>query len=276
MNRKITLLAYFCLFWILLLNANANETELTIFYDNNEFIYATGSNVTVKFPNDSNSSQYKENNVIIKQIDSEAVVVDDFSDIITGKELTVSGRESIDIIFPESIKSFGIYIHDANVTAGGCSAHDSKFSITLKEDNTDIGTIESFDPPVDQLFFIGLVSTDLFNKVEIREIGATTSSTYCENDFFGPIYSTTLINELIDNDQDGVIDLMDNCLGTREGACTDKHGCECDYQYTEDDMLRMVNKLLDWDKNKDSKIGLHEAVQILKDSTGVNPSNNAD
>ena len=38
--------------------------------------------------------------------------------------------------------------------------------------------------------------------------------------------------------------------------------------YTEDDMLNMVNKLLEWDKNKDNKIGLVEVIQALRDLTG--------
>ena len=39
--------------------------------------------------------------------------------------------------------------------------------------------------------------------------------------------------------------------------------------YTELDMQNMVNKLLEWDTNKDMKIGLHEAVKSLRDLTGV-------
>lgn len=39
--------------------------------------------------------------------------------------------------------------------------------------------------------------------------------------------------------------------------------------YTEEDMQNMVNKLLQWDANKDKQIGLVEAVKILRDTAGV-------
>jgi len=277
MRVRIIYLIFLSFFCVSILNTNASESEITTIYDKDSFVLATGSNLSVKFPDSTSSSaQYKENNIIIKHAGGFQGDVSDYTDIIPGNEFAVSGPENIDIAFPDKIKAFGIFIHDKNSNDGNCIANDSQFNITLKNDNSIIGIIENIDPPVDQLFFVGLVSNEFFNKVEIREKGSpvtTDSSTYCENDFFGPIYSTISVNELQDIDQDGVIDLIDKCLDTREGACTDKNGCECDYQYTEEDMLKMVNKLLDWDKNKDGKIGLQESVQILKDATGVKASN---
>jgi len=34
-------------------------------------------------------------------------------------------------------------------------------------------------------------------------------------------------------------------------------------------MLNMVNKLLEWDIDKDQKIGIVEVIQALRDLTGV-------
>jgi len=37
--------------------------------------------------------------------------------------------------------------------------------------------------------------------------------------------------------------------------------------YSEQDLLDRINKVLKWDVNKDNQIGLHEVIQILKDTT---------
>jgi len=71
---------------------------------------------------------------------------------------------------------------------------------------------------------------------------------------------------------------INNCQSEyQEGFEAGKQFCinepsECgitDGLYTEEDMQNMVNKLLQWDVNQDNKIGLVEAVKILRDTAGV-------
>ena len=71
-----------------------------------------------------------------------------------------------------------------------------------------------------------------------------------------------------DSDYDGVIDILDKCPNTPTDSYTDKNGCPSSLEavYTEEDMRNVINKLLEWDINKDKKIGLIEVIEILKDS----------
>jgi len=71
-----------------------------------------------------------------------------------------------------------------------------------------------------------------------------------------------------DADNDGVIDILDKCPNTPTDSYTDKNGCPSSLEavYTEENMRNAINKLLEWDINKDKKIGLIEVIEILKDS----------
>jgi len=64
---------------------------------------------------------------------------------------------------------------------------------------------------------------------------------------------------------------IQNAIETGRNECiNDPNSCGLSRGlYTEEDMLNMVNKLLEWDVNKDKKIGLLEVVQTLRDLTGV-------
>jgi len=73
-----------------------------------------------------------------------------------------------------------------------------------------------------------------------------------------------------DSDNDGVIDNWDNCPGTPEGSCVDKHGCHVTGLYTEEQMNQMVSAILTWgDINGDKKIDLSEAIHALRVTSGV-------
>jgi len=57
----------------------------------------------------------------------------------------------------------------------------------------------------------------------------------------------------------------------RQACITDPSSCGISQvgKYSEADMLNMVNKLLEWDVNKDQKISLVEVIQALRDLTGI-------
>ena len=60
----------------------------------------------------------------------------------------------------------------------------------------------------------------------------------------------------------------------QQSCINDPSSCGIEGLYTEEDMLNMVNKLLEWDINKDKKIDLVEVLQILRDLTGVKKDSN--
>jgi len=74
---------------------------------------------------------------------------------------------------------------------------------------------------------------------------------------------------IFDLDNDGVPNEWDECNDTPQGSWVNSNGCRGELLYTEDDMKNMVNNILKWDANKDKQIGLIEAVQILRDASGV-------
>jgi len=115
-----------------------------------------------------------------------------------------------------------------------------------------------------------------------------TSENYLENSFHGKIDDIRIYNRALsenevmelylnnnqnctinDFDNDGVPNQWDNCDNTPENYLTDRYGCHSDLRYTEEDMMNMVNNLLKWDTNKDKQIGLIEALQILRESSGI-------
>ena len=72
---------------------------------------------------------------------------------------------------------------------GGCLKHGSQFEFTFRSNRVIVGTLVE-DPPIDQLFFLGVILPQTVNAVEIREIGTTVNgSTFCENDFFGVMFT---------------------------------------------------------------------------------------
>jgi len=75
-----------------------------------------------------------------------------------------------------------------------------------------------------------------------------------------------------DSDLDGVPDQWDDCPTSHDLAFTDKHGCEVTGIYTEEQMNQMVNKILGCDVNNDGTIGLIEAIQIIREASGINNS----
>ncbi|KPA18895.1 Developmentally regulated MAPK interacting protein [Candidatus Magnetomorum sp. HK-1] len=191
MKLNILIIIAFC---SVILQSYANE--ITVVYDKQLFILATGSNLTISYPNTTSlGSEYKEKGVIFKQSLGESVGVSNWSEVIPGYEIAASGPEYFDIYFPNKILSFGVFIHDKNSDDGKCKAHDSKFDIKLKSGSNIIGTLNDIDPPVDELFFIGFISEIPFDKVEIHEQG-----NYCENDFLGTIYTANSMQELTNDD----------------------------------------------------------------------------
>ena len=74
---------------------------------------------------------------------------------------------------------------------------------------------------------------------------------------------------LSDLDKDGVIDIWDLCTDTPLNSCANKNGCIDQKHYNQEQMNQVINSMLNWDKNKDGKIDLIEAINILQESAGV-------
>jgi len=145
---------------------------------------------------------------------------------------------------------------------GGYLWHSDNSSDTIYKLNpTDLSVVDSFSSP--STYPNGLAWDGQF--LWIVDNATNKLYKYKVNDY--------VIHEN-DNDGDGVINEWDECQNTPQNSCVDKKGCSCTGLYSEEDMLNMVNKLLEWDINKDKKISLLEVIQILRDLTGVKKSSN--
>ncbi|KPA08991.1 secreted protein containing C-type lectin domain protein [Candidatus Magnetomorum sp. HK-1] len=101
--------------------------------------------------------------------------------------------------------------------------------------------------------------------------GADNNIPLCEWNSLTDFCSNELndCNYLLDGDNDGVIDLFDQCMSTPPDSWINKHGCRGELHYTQEQMNQVINNILGWDKNKDGNIGLVEAINILQNAAGV-------
>jgi len=107
--------------------------------------------------------------------------------------LAVGGFEYINITSDTTIFSFGFDFAEHMTipseegslcsTSSGCV--DSVFTVSLLLGSSP-GSSFSFNAPNDVASFVGVLSTEIFNRVEIRESGPQGGT---ENDYFGQFYT---------------------------------------------------------------------------------------
>jgi hypothetical protein len=99
-------------------------------------------------------------------------------------DLAINDVESFDVTSSVPLYSFGFDFHEPSVPVGlpdSCDApcSDSTFQITLLNGVTPVGS-HTFNGPDAALFFVGVWSSDAFNRIEIRD---TTNT--IDDEFFG-------------------------------------------------------------------------------------------
>ena len=97
--------------------------------------------------------------------------------------------------------------------------------------------------------------------------------------FYGSIDEVRIYNRVLSESEiHQLYSLDNNCQSEYQGGYeAGKQFCinnpdDCGITvglYTEEDMLNMVNKLLQWDVNKDKQLGLVETIKILRDTSGI-------
>jgi len=133
--------------------------------------------------------------------------VEDFSPLIPGHDIGLSGSENLDIKTVSPVRALGFDFAEPNAASAGLGCNttctDSTFTVTLKEGATTVGSF-TFNAPDDVLAFVGVTSDTPFDTALIRENTATI-----DNEYFGEVYTSTVAN--VDPDGDGVRDPSDNC-----------------------------------------------------------------
>lgn len=115
----------------------------------------------------------------------------DWSTVIPGNALAISGDESFNVDFAAPVASFGFQVHEPSATTNPPDATntgtfiDSVFDVTVLNGASVVGTA-SFAPDNDVLTYFGLASTSFFDRVEIVETTGTN-----DNEYFGAFATGT-------------------------------------------------------------------------------------
>ena len=144
----------------------------------------------------------------------------DWTPLLPGHDLAVSGQESFDITLAGPATSIGFDFAEPNVRGpddpaqGGCNAtcFDSTFTVTLLSGTTIVGTA-TYNAPDAQTSFVGITNDVPFDGVAIREVVGGS-----DNEFWGEFYTA------LDTDGDGHLDADDNCPTTPNGDQQDLDG----------------------------------------------------
>ncbi len=182
-----------------MMGCGQDEPMVTVFLDETSFLATSGAVETVTYPTAKAQSPtpYTENGVTLSSAADFNNQVAALTPVFTGNVFGVSGAENVDIEFATPVFAFGLQMQDGfavgEVVEGPCPASDSRFEFVFLSGGVLVGsTVE--DPPVDEVFFVGGITNRALDKVEIREVGSAIDESvgsHCENDFFGPIYTST-------------------------------------------------------------------------------------
>lgn len=106
---------------------------------------------------------------------------------ISGAEISVIGTMNLNLQFPTPVQAVGFdFAEPATDPLGvGQTFSESTFEATLKDGATRVGRFQ-FNAPNDTAWFLGLVSTRVFNSLELREIIGGP-----DNEFIGEIFTSS-------------------------------------------------------------------------------------
>ncbi len=118
--------------------------------------------------------------------------ISDWSPRLSGNEIGISygatGKidESIRVLSDSDIYAFGFEFvepkNDPNVNA---TPVDSSYTVSLYDESQIVGTF-GFNAPEDQAYFVGVLSDESFNKVDVLEQGGA------DNEFYGEFYTSQI------------------------------------------------------------------------------------
>ena len=92
---------------------------------------------------------------------------------------------------------------------------------------------------------------------DIPTIGESVSSVWSNNQNEGGFEGVIDTFRVSSSQKDWKISLSNN-------------DCTCEGYYSQQEVDKLINNILDWDKNKDGRIDLVEAIHLIKESAGMN------
>jgi len=114
------------------------------------------------------------------------------------------------------------------------------------------GTIVASEPSNTQILGRG---GNHSSPLDIPTIGESVSCFWKNNQYEGGF--------------EGVLDTFRVSNSQLDWVVSSEKPCICEGLYTQDEVDKLINNILDWDKNKDGHIGLIEAIHLIKESAGI-------
>lgn len=101
---------------------------------------------------------------------TETLYVNDWSSLLPGKEVAITGTEGMEFNFTTPVNAFGYDFMESTtpLTGYGEAQVDSTFVISVYNGTTKL-TEYTFTPANDVVSFFGVSSTQTFNRVVIQE-----------------------------------------------------------------------------------------------------------
>ncbi|MCC6678081.1 MAG: hypothetical protein IT436_13150 [Phycisphaerales bacterium] len=114
----------------------------------------------------------------------------DWTTFVAGNDIAVSGRETLNVDFDVLVMAVGFDFAEpthATVQYPPCSTlcpcANSNFSVTLYREGSPVGQF-TYNRPDDTAAFVGFVSVDPFDRIEVRELDGT-----CDDEYFGRFWT---------------------------------------------------------------------------------------
>ena len=182
------------LIFLLTIISTSSYAGIITFSDRTEFETATGATVTGPIPGgpgNNSLSSFSMGDLTFSNEPSPTInIVRNWSTLISEPfDLAINGIEQFNVDSAVDIFSFGFDFHEPSLvtppnpqfpdTCNTPVCVDSTFEITLLDELTNVGSFQ-FTRPDDSLQFVGVWSSEAFNRIEIRELIGTA-----DNEFFG-------------------------------------------------------------------------------------------
>lgn len=147
------------------------------------FLAATGATSATGPLPDTGSTQYTTNTIgDLTFSSSSGFFFDDFTSKLPGAEIGINGADSLSIDIASTVAAFGFDWHDLNTT-------DGTFTATLLLDLVPLTTFSFATSAPDTGTFIGWLSDEPFNRVEILEVQTVNrNETYGEFFTAAPVF----------------------------------------------------------------------------------------
>jgi len=183
--------ALICLLTVI---SSSSYAGIMTFSDRTDFETATGATMVGPIPGGPGLTSLASFSIGDLTFTSEPPpsinIVRDWSLLISEPfDLAINGVEQFNVDSGADIFSFGFDFHEPSLTTppepqfpdtcNTATCVDSNFEISLLNGAVEVGSFE-FMRPDDSLEFVGVWSTEAFNRIEVRELVGTA-----DNEFFG-------------------------------------------------------------------------------------------